>query len=91
MVFESIVFSEIENESVREAMRAHGFFLRLRGIGRWIFGDNAGRGGQAVYNALQIKMPSVNNTKNQTLQLSMETLPQYAADYMFLTTYDPKK
>ncbi|MGO0059128.1 ABC transporter substrate-binding protein [Brevibacillus fluminis] len=57
----------------------------------WIFGDNAGRGGQAVYNALQLKMPDINNTKNQTLQLSMETLPQYAADYMFLTTYDPEK
>ncbi|GGF76083.1 iron(3+)-hydroxamate-binding protein YxeB [Paenibacillus albidus] len=57
----------------------------------WIFGDNAGRGGQALYNALQLKMPAKNNNENQTLQLSMELLPEYAADYMFLTTYDPEK
>lgn len=58
----------------------------------WIFGDNAGRGGQAVYNALKLKMPHAkNSTEDQTLKLSMEILPQYAADYMFLTTYDPQK
>ena len=56
----------------------------------WIFGDNAGRGGQALYNALQLKMPYKNDNKEQTLQLSMEVLPEYAADYMFLTTYDPE-
>lgn len=58
----------------------------------WIFGDNAGRGGQAVYNALKLKMPAVNKTaEEQTVQLSLEVLPEYAADYMFLTTYDPEK
>ena len=58
----------------------------------WIFGDNAGRGGQAIYNALKLKMPHAKNkAEEQTLQLSMEMLPQYAADYMFLTTYDPEK
>ena len=58
----------------------------------WIFGDNAGRGGQAVYNALKLKMPAINeNAKEQTVQLSLEALPEYAADYMFLTTYDPEK
>jgi len=57
----------------------------------WIFGDNAGRGGQALYNALKLKMPAKNSNENQTLQLSMELLPEYAADYMFLTTYDPEK
>lgn len=56
----------------------------------WIFGDNAGRGGQAVYNALGLKRP-VNSTDNQTFQLSMEVLPDQAADYMLLTTYDPEK
>ena len=56
----------------------------------WIFGDNAGRGGQALYNALQFKMPHKNNNEEQTMQLSMEVLPEYAADYMFLTTYDPE-
>jgi iron complex transport system substrate-binding protein len=57
----------------------------------WTFGDNAGRGGQAVYNALKLKMPEKNCNENQTLQLSMEMLPDYAADYMFLTVYDPEK
>lgn len=56
----------------------------------WIFGDNAGRGGQALYNALQLEMPHKNENNDQTLQLSMEVLPEYAADYMFLTTYDPE-
>lgn len=56
----------------------------------WMFGDNAGRGGQALYNALQLKMPHNNDHTEQTLQLSMEVLPEYAADYMFLTTYDPE-
>lgn len=57
----------------------------------WTFGNNAGRGGQALYNALKLKMPEKNSNDNQTLQLSMELLPEYAADYMFLTTYDPDK
>ncbi|GED17913.1 ABC transporter substrate-binding protein [Aneurinibacillus migulanus] len=57
----------------------------------YMFGDNAGRGGQAVYNALKLKMPHKNSAKDQTLQLSIEVLPEYAADYMFLTTYDPEK
>lgn len=56
----------------------------------WIFGDNGGRGGQALYNALGLKMPHKNDNEEQTLQLSMEVLPEYAADYMFLTTYDPE-
>ncbi|GAA0371062.1 ABC transporter substrate-binding protein [Bacillus horti] len=56
----------------------------------WIFGDNAGRGGQAVYNGLQYSMPHQHTDGEQTLQLSMEVLPEYAADYMFLTAYDPE-
>ncbi|MGF9699245.1 MULTISPECIES: iron-hydroxamate ABC transporter substrate-binding protein [Paenibacillus] len=57
----------------------------------WTFGDNAGRGGQAVYNALKLKMPSKISNDNQTVQLSLEVLPEYAADYMFMTVYDPEK
>lgn len=57
----------------------------------WIFGDNAGRGGQTVYNALKLKMPHADKSKEQTVQLSMETLPEYAADYMFVTFYNPDK
>lgn len=57
----------------------------------WIFGDNAGRGGQVVYNALKLKMPSKVSKDNQTVQLSLEVLPEYATDYMFMTVYDPEK
>ncbi|WP_088832032.1 iron-hydroxamate ABC transporter substrate-binding protein [Paenibacillus tyrfis] len=61
----------------------------------WIFGDNAGRGGQTVYNALGLKMPDLARSEIKgnigSVQLSMEVLPKYAADYMFLTTYDPEK
>lgn len=56
----------------------------------WTFGDNAGRGGQALYNALKLKMPEKNSEGESTKQLSLEVLPDYAADYMFLTTYDPE-
>ncbi|MGZ7442894.1 iron-hydroxamate ABC transporter substrate-binding protein [Paenibacillus sp. TH7-28] len=57
----------------------------------WIFGDNAGRGGQVLYNALKLKGPEKWDPKESTFQLSLEALPEYAADYMFLTTYDPDK
>lgn len=56
----------------------------------WIFNDNAGRGGQTVYNALGLKMPDKMAGQDQTVQLSMEMLPDYAADYMFLTFYNPE-
>lgn len=57
----------------------------------WVFGDNAGRGGQAVYDALQLKQPKGVDKTNPTQELSLESLTDYAADYMFLTTYDPGK
>ncbi|WP_337969505.1 ABC transporter substrate-binding protein [Virgibacillus salexigens] len=56
----------------------------------WTFGENAGRGGQALYNALGLKMPEKNAGGENTKQISLEVLPEYAADYMFLTTYDPE-
>ncbi|OJF17202.1 MAG: hypothetical protein A6D91_08580 [Bacillaceae bacterium G1] len=47
----------------------------------WMFGDNAGRGGQAVYHALQLKMPEkAAATGEQVFQLSLEVLPEYADD-----------
>jgi len=57
----------------------------------WIFGDYAGRGGHTVYNALGYLMPTKHSKSKQTVQLSMETLPSYAGDYIFLTVYDPEK
>lgn len=54
-----------------------------------IFGDNFGRGGQAVYQALGRK-PPVNKAeeimKEQLIELSEEVLPDYAGDYIILTS-----
>ncbi|OME75820.1 iron(3+)-hydroxamate-binding protein yxeB [Paenibacillus sp. FSL A5-0031] len=61
----------------------------------WMFGENSGRSGQAVYNALGLKIPE--SIKKQVdandgfFQLSKEALPEYSADYMFMTVYDPEK
>ncbi|MBY8911951.1 iron-hydroxamate ABC transporter substrate-binding protein [Bacillus sp. YC2] len=59
----------------------------------WVFNDNSGRGGQAVYNALGLKAPAkvekdIMNT-GAMKQISQEVIPEYAADYMFITDYNP--
>jgi iron complex transport system substrate-binding protein len=59
-----------------------------------VFNDNGGRGGQAVYNALGLKAPEKIEQdvikKGEMKQLSQEVIPEYAADYMFITDYNPK-
>ncbi|MEC1258959.1 iron-hydroxamate ABC transporter substrate-binding protein [Bacillus swezeyi] len=59
----------------------------------WVFNDNGGRGGQAIYNALGLKAPEkIEKDIIQTgemKEISMEVLPEYAADYMFVTNYNP--
>ncbi len=61
----------------------------------YVFGANFGRGGQALYRALDLKAPEI--IQREVLdgdgwkQLSIEVLPEYAADYMFLTDYDPEQ
>ncbi|MBG9914759.1 iron-hydroxamate ABC transporter substrate-binding protein [Bacillus sonorensis] len=59
----------------------------------WVFNDNGGRGGQAVYNALGLKAPEkivkdIFKT-GEIKELSTEVIPEYAADYMFVTDYNP--
>ncbi|UTL72629.1 iron-hydroxamate ABC transporter substrate-binding protein [Bacillus halotolerans] len=60
----------------------------------WVFNDNGGRGGQAVYNALGLKAPEKIEQdvikKGEMKRLSQEVIPEYAADYMFITDYNPK-
>lgn len=64
----------------------------------WVFGDNRGLSGQAIYHALHLKAPkiiqdSVINGPNYK-KISLEMLPKYAADRMFWTTFassDSKK
>lgn len=59
----------------------------------YVFGENFGRGGQAVYHALGFKAPE--RIEEDVIkgegwkEISFEVLPEYAADYMFLTVYDP--
>ena len=60
----------------------------------YVYGDNFGRGGQALYNALGFKAPQkiVDDIINgpQWMEISLEVLPEYAADYMFVTQYMPE-
>ncbi|OXS54537.1 hypothetical protein B1A99_26700 [Cohnella sp. CIP 111063] len=54
-----------------------------------VFGDNFGRGGQAVYRLLQLKPPAEREAEimeQQMLQLSWETLADYVGDYIVLTS-----
>lgn len=57
----------------------------------YVYGDNFGRGGQAVYQALGFKPPAPVTEeilKKQWVQLSNEALSQYAGDYIILTSND---
>ncbi|OMP66283.1 hypothetical protein BTO28_13195 [Domibacillus epiphyticus] len=63
----------------------------LQGDKLWIFGDNWGRGGQIIYDQLQLSPPAemqkLIKEGTQYKELSLEALPQYAADNMFVTTW----
>lgn len=56
----------------------------------YVMGQNMGRGGQAIYNALQLKAPA--KIQKDVLdgqdwqKISLEVLPEFAADRMFVTT-----
>ncbi|MBU8710947.1 AraC family transcriptional regulator [Brevibacillus parabrevis] len=55
----------------------------------FVYGDNFGRGGQAVYQALGLKPPAAiakTLQEKQWLELSSELLSQYAGDYIILTS-----
>lgn len=58
----------------------------------YVLGANWGRGGQVLYNALQLNPPKKvkEMVKKGTppKQISLEVLPEYAADHMFFTVYD---
>lgn len=60
----------------------------------YVFGANFGRGGQALYHALGLKAPEIIESEVMNgdgwKEISYEVLPEYAADYMFLTVYDPE-
>ncbi|EAD3582405.1 iron-hydroxamate ABC transporter substrate-binding protein [Listeria monocytogenes] len=56
----------------------------------YVMGQNMGRGGQAIYNALQLKAPA--KIQKDVLdgqdwqKISLEVLPEFAADRMFVTS-----
>ncbi|MDA3129431.1 iron-hydroxamate ABC transporter substrate-binding protein [Aliibacillus thermotolerans] len=60
----------------------------------WVFGKNFGRGGQVLYDAFDLKAPEKIQTDimegDGYAEISMEVFPEYAADYMFMTVYDPE-
>ncbi|WP_181151105.1 AraC family transcriptional regulator [Paenibacillus sp. PCH8] len=52
------------------------------------FGDNFGRGGQAVYSALGLNPPADKKEilmKDQLVEVSAEAIPEFAGDYIILT------
>jgi len=58
-----------------------------------IFGNLFGRGTFSLYNSLQLKAPpkvqdAVMDKEPSYLKVSLETLPDYVGDYVFLTVYD---
>ncbi|WP_438799850.1 iron-hydroxamate ABC transporter substrate-binding protein [Alkalicoccobacillus porphyridii] len=59
----------------------------------WVFTDNGGRGGQALYNALDLDAPEIIQSEiidtGEVKELSLEVVPDFAADYMFITDYNP--
>lgn len=60
----------------------------------WVFNDNGGRGGQVLYNAFDLHAPDRIEEEviktGEMKQLSPEVVPDYAADYMFITDYNPE-
>lgn len=65
--------------------------IELWAEGPFVFGNNWGRGGFSLYNALGLKAPKIIEDeildKEQYRMISMEVLPDYAGDYVFLTVY----
>ncbi len=67
----------------------------LRSQKFYVLGDNWGRGGQVIYNALKLTPPpavkEVVDANTPPKLISQEVLPQFAADHMFVTTYETKQ
>ncbi|MCM3337734.1 AraC family transcriptional regulator [Paenibacillus sp. MER TA 81-3] len=80
-------------ESVGKAVPSDATFsiFELTNKSTYVYGDNFGRGGQAVYQALGFKPPAhiaAEIFDKQWAELSNELLPRYAGDYIILTSND---
>lgn len=88
--------AEAAREKLAEVIPADATFGLYETSGKilYVYGDNFGRGGQAIYNALGMNAPQkiVDDIINgpQWMEISLEVLPEYAADYMFITQYMPE-
>lgn len=64
---------------------------KLQGKDFYVIGDNFGHAGQVIYNALRLTPPE--KIRQEVIQgsqwklISLEALPDYAADHMFWTVY----
>ncbi|MFP3388411.1 iron-hydroxamate ABC transporter substrate-binding protein [Brevibacillus sp. SIMBA_040] len=67
----------------------------LRSQEFYVLGENWGRGGQVIYNALKLTPPTavkeVVDANTPPKLVSLEVLPEFAADHMFVTTYETGK
>lgn len=80
-------------ESVEKVVPSDKTFtiFEMAGKSTYVYGDNFGRGGQAVYQALGFKPPAdiaAEIMKKQWAELSNELLSKYAGDYIILTSND---
>jgi iron complex transport system substrate-binding protein len=66
--------------------------LSIEGDTLYVYGDQFGRGGEILYSYLGLKAPNpiqkdmIGNPNQQWMELSLEALPEYCGDYIFLTT-----
>ncbi|WP_205516518.1 AraC family transcriptional regulator [Paenibacillus sp. SYP-B3998] len=81
------------SEKVKKAVPSGATFtiFELTDKTTYVYGDNFGRGGQAVYQALGFKPPApiaAEILEKQWAELSNEVLSKYAGDYIILTSND---
>lgn len=60
----------------------------------YVFGDSMGRGGEVIYKMLELTPPKLITDTiingDGWKEISLEVLPEYAADHMFITSYNDK-
>ncbi|GKU78080.1 ABC transporter substrate-binding protein [Paenibacillus sp. L3-i20] len=81
----------IAREKVNKVIPQEATFSIMQDWGKTVgvFGDNFGRGGQAIYRALERKPPAAHAKEImeiQSVEVSMELLKEYAGDYIIFTS-----
>ncbi|MCG7406156.1 ABC transporter substrate-binding protein [Paenibacillus sp. ACRRX] len=78
-------------ERVNQAVPKEATFSIMEDWGKstGVFGDNFGRGGQAIYRALGLHPPAKKAKEimeQQSMEVSQEVLPDFAGDYIILSS-----